>query len=135
MVQPTRVCSFTDLRQPWHPQGAAPRHTNSSIAEPGRRTESLCTLHYCPPPRAANTITEQHPTALSAVLSSRYVSTPCSIISHLLGALSASSRKGNSGFLQSVAAPHYFSPCLGCPQSKVGTHAPLDALGKACFNP
>lgn len=47
--------------------------------------------------------------------------------------LSANSRKGNSGLLQPVAAPHYFSPCLGCHQSTAGTHAPLDILKKTSF--
>ena len=44
--------------------------------------------------------------------------------------LSASSRKGNSGLLQPMAVPYYFSPCLGCPPNKLGTRTPLDTLEK-----
>ena len=134
--QPGYVCSLTSGSRNT-PQDAVPCHTNTSIAEPVRRTErsvhvvllsSLMHLKYCnwPVPNRIQLLpifkvfkySLQHHKQFARCFS-----------------LSASSRKGNSRLLQPVAAPHYFSPCLGCPQSKAATHAPLGILEKSLFLP
>lgn len=91
---------------------------------------------YCPPSGTANTITSQYNSIqlLPIFKVFKYSLQHQKQFARCFG-LSASSRKGNSGLLQPVAVSHYFSPCLGCPQSKAGTHAPLDILEKACFYP
>lgn len=117
------------------PRDTVPCCTNTSIAEPVRRTERsvhivlLSSLMHCK--------YRNRPVPDSIQLFSVFKVFKCSLQHHKQLArcfgLSASSRKSNSGLLQPMVAPHYFSPCPDCPQSKVGTHASPDILEKACL--